>query len=408
MSQPSDTTPPGDTPVSEDSRQVHLDDAQKYFGVADKSAPDKSPLSKPDATPAPEAPKPVDRISSVVKLPGAKVPEAAPAADAPIEDIAKDLTAPDEKSKSFAGWKELKTRAQTAAEKAAKLEREVAELRKQTDPAKTLAPVDEATRARLAQLEQENAQFSSRLKTLDLKNHPEFISKFVTPQEKAKAELAAITKGDEVEVNLDNLLALSGKKFNSAVSEVLESLTPYARVQFQSKLDTLIAARIGADEALSKSDESLKSFSQNSGARSRATFDAVGKNFNGAFIPVAVDDKADDATKQAAAQYNAELASITTTAEKYAFGQLNEATAAEMAHKAALFDFTLSRGIPRIGELYNAELAASASRIAELEAQVKNLTVASPSLSGGSGAPGKDAPSGEETHLESARRYFGR
>lgn len=401
------TTAIPDAPSSDDaqsSREVHLADAQKFF--APKDAAPAAPA--PKAAPAPVATtppaNPADKIASVVKLPGAKPVEAPPAADVVVEDVAKDLAAPDEKSKSFTGWKELKTRAQTYAEKAAKLERELAVATKTAAEAKSTAPVDDATRSRLAELEEQNKSFSERLKVLDLRNHPEFVSKYLTPQEQAKNKLLAIAKSDEVDVNVDSLLALSGKKFNSAVSETLESLTPYARVQFQAALDTLLSARVGADEALAKADESLKAMSSHSGARSRAEFDKVAKDYTGLYAPVTPDEKADDAAKQAAAAYNADLAAVTKAAEQYAFGALDERKAAELAHKAAMFDFTLSRGIPRIGELYNAELAANAEKIAALEKQVADLTKASPRISGGAGGSSTDAPRGEESHLEAARR----
>jgi len=392
----------------EDSRQVHLADAQKLFSPAPPAEPAK-PVTPAAAAPVvPAAVKPSDKVAGVIKLPGAKPADVAAPAETVVEDVAKDLTAPDEKSKSFAGWKELKTRAQTHAERAAKLERELTEARQLVEKSKSTAPVDEATRARLTELEQQNKTYSERLKVLDLRSHPEFVSKYVTPQEQAKAKLIAVAKSDEVEINVDNLLSLSGKKFNTAVSEALDSLTPYARVQFQATLDGLLSARVGAEEALSKAEESLKSFSQNSGARSRAEFDKVAAGFDGLYIPITVDEKADDAAKQSAAAYNADLASVKKAAEQYAFGQLDEHKAAELAHKAAMFDFTVSRGIPRIGELYNAELAANASRIAELEVQVKALTGASPRLDGGSGGGGGgDKPAGDLSHLDAAKPFFG-
>jgi hypothetical protein len=411
--------------IHESSHAVHLADAEKVFA---KTTAAEKPAEKPGASSGADAEKPAgsgaasgsvataasaasDKLASVIKLPGAKssssavagagagatstVDTATPAdAAGAIEDIAKDLTPPDEKSKSFAGWKELKTRAQAAAEKAAKLERDLAEVRKVAETAKAAAPVDDATRARLAELEQQNKTYSERLKVLDLRSHPEFVSKFVTPQEQARAQLAQLAQTEEVALNLDTLLSLSGKKFNVAVSEALDAFTPYGRVKFQATLDHLLAARLGAEQALAQADESLKSFSQTGGARSREAFDRTAQNYQGVYIPITPDDKADDAIKTAAAAYNADLAAVSRTAEQYAFGALDEAKAADLAHKAALFDFTVTRGIPRIADLYGAELTAKASRIAELEKQVRELTVASPSVSGGAGGSGAGGAGG--------------
>jgi hypothetical protein len=367
------------------------------------STPPAAPAS---ATPAPAAPAPSDPLASVLKSAQKAAPASAPSAPAEppaLEDIDKGLQAPPENAKSRAGWDELKKRASEER-------RQRLELEQKLKAAPAVSPVDEATKARLAELETQNKSYSERLKLLDLRSHPEFVSKFVQPAEQAKLAMATIAKTDEVEVNVEELVSMKGKALNTAVSQVMETMTPYARVKFQAALDSFFTAQAGAEQAVAQADETLKSMKQNGGARSRASFDSVARNYSDAFLAAPIDDKLPDADKQAAAAYNAALAGIGKQAETYAFGQIDETGVADLSHKAALYEFTMNHGIPRIASLYGAALNARDAKIAELETQVKALTKSSPTLSGGSGAgaPGDGAPPANESHAEAARRYFQR
>lgn len=367
-------------------------------------APASTPPAAPAATPsAPAAPAASDPLASVLKSAQKPAPAAAPAEPAAIEDIDKGLQAPPENAKSRAGWDELKKRASEER-------RQRIELEQKLKAAPAASPVDEATKARLTELETQNKSYSERLKLLDLRSHPEFVAKFVAPAEQAKIAMATIAKTDEVEVNVEELVTMKGKALNTAVSQVMETMTPYARVKFQAALDSFFSAQAGAEQAVAQADETLKSMKQNGGARSRASFDSVARNYSDAFLAAPIDDKAPDADKQAVAAYNAALAGISKQAETYAFGQIDETGVADLSHKAALYEFTMNHGIPRIASLYGAALTARDAKIAELETQVKALTKSSPSLSGGSGAgsPGDGAPPANESHADAARRYFQR
>ena len=380
--------------VSADADVSHSAAAEKFFSADTAPAAE----AKPAADPKPASPDP---LAAVLKSAQKAAPVAAAAAEPQVDEIDKGLQAPREDSKSRAGWDELKKRA--SEERKIRLELE-AKLK-----AAPTATVDEATKARLAELETQNKTYSERLKLLDLRSHPEFVAKYVEPANAAKAAMESIAKGDEVDVNVGEILTMKGKALNAAVSDVMDKMTPYARVKFQAALDQYFATQVGADQAIAQADETLKSMRQTGGARSRASFDEVAKNYSEAFLPAQVDEKAADADKQAAAAYNAALATINKQAETYAFGQIDERGVADLSHKAALYEFTMNHGIPRIAALYGAELSKAASRISELETQVKALTGASPSLSGGSGAPtsGENIP-GNETHLAAAQRFFNR
>lgn len=392
--EPSPTTPPADAGGDD-----HLAAANQFFAA--QAEPAKAPAAEPAKAPAAEpakAPPAVDPLANVVKS-AAKAP-AAPAEPVALDDIDKGLQAPPDNAKSRAGWDELKKRA--TEERKLRLELEA---KLKTSPTST---VDEATKARLAELETQNKTYSERLKVLDLRSHPEFVSRYVQPAEQAKAAMSAIAKGDEVEVNVEELLSMKGKALNKAVSETMESMTPYARVKFQASLDAYFAAQTGAEQALAQADEALKTMKTTGGAKSRASFDAVAANYTGTFLPAPVDDKAADADKATVTAYNEALGKIGTQAEAYAFGSIDEKGAADLAHKAALYEFTMNHGIPRIASLYNAELTKASARIAELETQVKALTGASPQVGSGSGAPVDGEPATPDSHLSAAQKYFSR
>lgn len=389
----SPTTPPADA-----GGEDHLAAANEFF-AAPKAEPAAEPAREPSKESAKEPAKP-DPLAAVVKT-ATKAAPVAVVEPAPLDDIDKGLQAPPDNAKSRAGWDELKKRATEERKLRLELEQKL-----KATPASS--PVDEATKARLAELEAQNKQFSERLKVLDLRAHPEFVAKYVQPAEQAKQAMANIAKGDEADVNVDEILSLKGKALNTAVSEAMERMTPYARVKFQAALDGYFAAQAGADEALTKADEALKAMKTTNGAKSRASFDSVAVAYKDAFLPAQVDEKAADAEKTAAAAYNEALTKISAQAENYAFGQIDDKGVADLSHKAALYEFTMNHGIPRIAALYNAELSKSAARIAELETQVKALSAASPQVGSGSGTPPAGDSSAPESHIQAAARYFGR
>lgn len=388
-------TSPTNTPPADAGGDDHLAAADKFF--AGQTAETKPAAAEPAKAPPAAEPAKADPLSSVVKTAAKAAP--AQAEVAALDEIDKGLQAPPDNAKSRAGWDELKKRANDERKLRLDLEQKLKSAG---------SPVDEATKARLAELETQNKAFSERLKVLDLKSHPEFHSRYVAPAEQAKMAMANIAKSDEVEVNLDEVLSMKGKALNKEVSDVMERMTPYARVKFQASLDAYFAAQSGAEQALAQADEALKTMKTTGGARSRASFDEVAGGYKDAFLPAQIDEKAPDADKAAATGYNEALSKISTQAEKYAFGSLDDKGAADLAHKAALYEFTMSHGIPRIAALYNAELAKSAARIAELETQVKGLTAASPQVGSGSGAPTEGESAAPESHLSAAQKYFGR
>jgi hypothetical protein len=384
-----------------DTIESHHDAAAKFFPAGDVPPAAPEPIVAPPVPVAPVTKKP-GVLDSIV------TPPAAPAPVAPVEPVLepidKGLQAPPPNAASRAGWDKLKEIA--ANERLAKLElaKKVAEYEAKL---KTATPVaaDEATIARLKQLEEENTAFSSRLKVLDLKSHPEYQAKFVLPAQAAKNALAALAKTEEVDVNVDELLSLKGRALNAGVSEAMDRMTPYGRVKFQAALDSYISTTVAAEEALGKADEFLKSSSQLAGSRSRESFEKVSTQYAGIFRALPVDDTVPAEDRPQVEAYNASLSGVRKRAEALAFGQIDEAGVADLAHKAALYEFSMTQALPRLGRIFENEIAGKDARIVELEKQVAGLTNAAPKLEGGSGSLA-DAPTGDETHLAAAGRYF--
>jgi hypothetical protein len=394
--------------ASEDNEDDHFAAARKFFS-GESNAPEESDEKGRTET-EDTADAGADELDPLGLLPkkGEEKPEVKGKGEEKPDPDA-DLQAPPEGSKSRVGWDKLKAQRDAAATKATALEREQEELRKQLDEAKKSAPIDDATKARLAELESQNKVLTDRLKTFDLRSLPEFESKFLAPQNEAKTKLGQILHDEEVEAQVDELLSLKGRKFNEAVSDVLEKLTPFARVKFQSQLDRYLEARAGEESALSQADEVLKSAHQQRAARARAVFDEVGKQFSGsAFSPVTTDEKASEEDKKFNESFNAALATLGPAAERLGLGAIDEPTAAAMAHKAVRYDFFMTHGLPRIGRVYKGILEERAAKITQLEKQVKELSAAKPSLSGGSGAgtPEDEHSEDEDDHLTAARKYF--
>jgi hypothetical protein len=152
-------------------------------------------------------------------------------------------------------------------------------------------------------------------------------------------------------------------------------------------------------------DQLREQYTKDFAARSRAAFDSVGKQFEDALGMVIVDEKAPDAEKQSAAQYNEALGTLSKRAEALAFGQTTETTVSEMAHKATRFDFMVEHAVPRLVANYDGVISRQNSEIAALQAQIKELTGGMPRVGGGEGNSG-GKPAYEPNHLKAAEAFF--
>lgn len=389
----------------------HHDAASKFFDApADKpldKPADKSPAPAPDKTPDKAADKPVVKsaLDSIIKLPGSQdAGDKKPADQKPADDPIAGLKDPDEKSKHFADWKALKAAATERGAKLAQLEKEAAELRAKVEASSKQAPVDDATKARLAELEEANKRYSDRLKQLDLRSHPDFEKEFIAPRKASVEALKKILAEEEIPgVDVDALLANRGKKLNEQVSGILDKLTPFSQGAFSAKIREVLTIDERAAEATSKADEYLKTHQHQHLSRSREVFDQVSREFNGLFATIQVDEKATPEAKQAADTYNAALVQVGRQAEQLAFGQVDDVAASRMANESANFRFLISHGLPRIGEILNTQ----AAEVARLTEELNSIKAAKPGVSGGFGKGGEDKPAETQAdHFAAAQSFF--
>jgi hypothetical protein len=396
-----------------DSHADHLAAAKAAFGEDTKPAPgDKS---GGDAKPAPsgddkKGTEPAaPRLPSFIKgkekaAPDDKKGEQTPPPEAPEFD---KLTGPDEKSKHRPDWDKMKAAASEHYKARIQAEARLKELEAKL-AARGPEQADEATKARLQQLEQQIKDYDAKLKVFDLKSHPDFQKQYVEPQNRAIASIKETMSIDGIDGDVEKILSLEGKKFAEAVSELLGNASEFSKATLAQLFREAKVLRMQEQQALGNVDKLREEYQKNFAARARATFDATAKAFDETLLPAQADEKADEATKQDVAAYNAALASINKKAEALAFGQVNEATASEMAHKAARFDFMVEHAIPRFQKLVEAELGKAYSQIAELQQKLKELTEANPGYKGGGGGDpeGGSKPEGDLSHLDAAKKYF--
>jgi hypothetical protein len=394
-------------PVTDTESEVdsgHVAAAQSFFS----SEPPASKAEAPKGgAPAPETKvttPPASPLGSFIKQPAAGETKPAPAAPTEVEDPLTKIADPDPKSKHAEDVKALKKAAIERGQKLSAAEKELADLRAKVDAATKQAPVDDATKARIAELETANKTYSERLRILDVKSHPDFQKQFVVPRDTAISTLKKIVTDEEVlDVNIDQLLSLRGKKLNEAVSSVLEKLTPFSQGAFSAEVRKVLGLEEAAAQTLAQSEEFLKQHQTQSLSRNRAAFDRVSKEFNGFFVPQVVDPKATPEQKVEAEKYNAAIADTAKLAEQLAFGTVDDTTAARMAHESANFRFLTVHALPKLGGM----IVERDARIAELESQLASVTVSKPRVDGGAGAPPPETPGEVEAdHTTAARKYF--
>lgn len=400
-----DTPNPGadDAPVS------HQEAADKFF-----AAPTK-PAEKPagETKPTPEAKPTVTETKQPVvpQLIKTKSTEAAkPAESAPSQVTPPDfdkLVGPDEKSKHRADWDKMKAatsehyKARTAAEQ------KLADLEKKLQ-ARGPEQADEATKARIQQLESQIKSYDEKLKVYDLQSHPDFVKQYVEPKNNAVKSIKDALELEGVKsADVDQILTLEGKAFVDAVSKLLPELSEFNRQSVAQAFREAKNLSNAAKQALGNVDQLRQQYQQNFAARSRAAFDNVGKQFQDTLVAAEVPENATEEQKQEIATYNAELAALNKRAEALAFGETNEESVSAMAHKAVRLDFMANHALPRMFAAFNGAIASRDAQIEQMSAQIKELTAANPQLKGGAGeGDGGGEKKAPTSHLEAAQGYF--
>lgn len=115
-------------------------------------------------------------------------------------------------------FKRLAESERAALNKAAELERKVAEL--QANPR-----TDEAAAARIAELEQRAAELSAAFEKVDLKAHPAIQRQFIEPRNQLVAATKNLLANTDLDPShLDRVLSLTGKDRIAAIDELTDSI----------------------------------------------------------------------------------------------------------------------------------------------------------------------------------------
>lgn len=213
------TPEPGDTSPGLEQVQRAFDRAYPDRGAQAPAAPvDAPPAPEPQPPPPPTQEAPQERrlpsfleqqLTGTVEEPPVKLPEA------PVEDFPDDLP-PEQKQSRIQGLRE--------AYKKLKAEHEAA---RNQQPQQ-----DEATKQRMAALEQRNAQMQGVLQRMGVEQHSEFQQQIIQPMTNAWQAAATIVQeaGGDPE-QLARAVQLHGKEHFEALDEVFEDLPESAKME---------------------------------------------------------------------------------------------------------------------------------------------------------------------------------
>lgn len=378
-----------------DNIDSHLTDAKDIdFGPGPQNN-DPKPESEVD-DPKPES-KTESKVSLTKDILGMKDPDTEDGGDEGARESEQDpvdnLPDPPDDAKSAPDWKRLKSIAKERAQRISELEAKLASL-------ESGVKADEATLARLKELEEQNTTLSERLKALDFRHHPEYESRFVQPLEEARSEIEELLKAEGVEADVDRLMSLTGREYAEEASRLLGELSEFSRLTARDTLHRMLKIRQEAAKAESSMDEFLKEATEKQMARYRETFEKTADEY-AMFAPLKVPEGADPEVAKEIEHYNESLGALRSEAEKYAFSGDTPESRASIAWKAANFDFLLKTGLPRIEKEVSTIVSSLDARVKELEEELATVTKSRPKYSGGD--TNQDGDSGDLDHLSAAK-----
>ena len=371
----------------------HNSDVAKFFG---EGAPEPTPTpepAKPAKTPATPTPEPESGeigVDDILNVDNKKAPKA-PTTPAPTPEVNIDeIPEPSKDSKSRAGWDQLKNLAKEERAKRAALETQLKELADKNVDKSVL----EKTNARLTELERERNEYSEKVKVLDIQSHPEFVEKYVKPQQAALAAIkTSLTEAAVEGFDFTAFQAATPKEQKEMLASVLPNLDPITQQDVVSEFKKMSAASAGAKEALTNSTKTAEEFRNRLNATQKQVFDEVKSTYKVRFHPIPVPEGAAEEEVARISAYNKELQEVTARAETTALKSTSMADMARAAIDASMLQFVLSRGLPRIQEVYSREIKSRDVKIGELTKQINAMKKAQPSFSPGALAP---AGSGED------------
>jgi len=335
-------------------------DIDKYFDKEPESEPKETKAVAPKEEPKEVDPKVAPKGTSLAEQLAAraapkteepkKEPKALAVAD-PIAEVEAQMQKANPKWKPAQGWETLKTIAKTEAQKRAELEAKLAEAETKL---KTSPVLPGMTAEEVERLKNEHKEASDRLMLVDLQNHPTYKAQFIEPRDAEIARAKELLDAHGVKGSVQELLGKSRSELGKAVEELTKDLPSFDRTEVADAIRKAYSLEQNGKAALGSSKEILKGIQQNTQARQKAAFEkrylpvsqAIGKHLIKLEVPA-------NATAEERAEVEAYIEGgkkIREVAERYAFSVSDDETAAEVAMKAAAYDFHIGTVQPRISK----------------------------------------------------------
>ncbi len=388
-------TPPVETPSESNlpesasikvDHSAHSRDADKFFQSEPKVEPKVEPKPEARTEVKVETPKPTslaDQLAARSAPPPKPEEKPEPKPEAthdPIEEIEKKMAASNPKWKPAEGWQTLKQIAQTEKQKRAELEGKVAELETKV---KAIPSVPGMTPEEVEKLKAAHKSARDRLMLVDLENHPSFREQYTDKRDAELARAAELLSAHNIKADLKGLLAKPRGELGKAVEEMTKDVPGFDRTEVADAIRKAYQTDQAAKQALASSKEILSGIQKNSLERQKAAFEKR-------FLPVSQQiaqhlvklEAAPDASPEERAEVEAYInggKNIRTQAEKYAFAVADDETAAEVAMKAAAYDFHIGTVQPRLLKEYSQIVADNrrlATELAALRNRNPNLRIA--------------------------------
>lgn len=355
--------------VLKDSLNADID---RYFADEPASPPVVAPVVAP-AAPVPPVPGSVAaklaaaRSASTVP-PAAPTPPASPATDDPVAKAEAEMRAHNPKWKPSDGWNVVKTRLKTESDRAAALEVELTATK-----AKLTAPaVAGVSPQEIEDLRAREKAANDRLMVMDLESHPSFKAQFVEPKNAEIARASELFAAHGVKVDIPGILAKPRAEIGKAVSEVLQNVPEFDRVEIADAIRKAYGIEQSARAALGQSKELAKALQTQSVERQRGAFAKRWAPVSAAIGEFAqpVESAADATPEQRAAdaEYNRDLSSLKEKAEAIALAPTTDEAVAENAIKAAAYDLHIQRVLPRVVSEYDQLVQLNQQLVAEVRA----------------------------------------
>lgn len=292
-----------------------------------------------------------------------------PATD-PIEQLETKMRTANKNWKPSQGWDELKNYNRKLAEEKAALAKKAEELETKV---KTAPVAGTLTSDDLKKLQDEHKALSDRLYLVDLENHPQFQSQYITPKQQALASAKELLDAHGVKAgDLASLLSKPRGELSKAIAEMTKEIPDFDRLEVAGALRKAYDFDQQGKAALSQSRQVLDGFKQKTVEQQRAAFNKtwapaaamLGENL----VRLEAPDTATAQEKMEIEAYNNGMKQIQSTAEKIAFETHSEEAIAQAAIKAAAYDFHIQHAQPRILKEYEAMVKDNAALRDELKA----------------------------------------